>query len=387
MKKLAFILLCLCLTLFRASGQTSASKESQKARLEKEVAMIERQLKENSSRNADALGRLTLLQKKIGARQALVKESEKELAVINDSIKVRLDASMRLKARLDTMTLYFNRLVKNAYKNRDARVWYMHLLASENIGQATRRYGYLRTLSSRMNKQASDIKEAKAQLDADLEQLKQLRSKAKGIMDENVKVLAELKKEEAQAQALITQLGKQKKKYQNDLATKKKQVAALQRELEKTIGSTTKKSSKPVDVKLAGEFEANRGKLPWPCDGTLVGRFGKRKHPVYKTLELPFSNGVDIGVLKGTEVKAVFDGEVKRVIVMPGYGKCVLLQHGSYFTFYCKLGAVAVKAGEKIKTGQTLGTVDTVDGQTQVHFQLWKGTKPQDPEDWLRPLY
>lgn len=386
MKRLVCILLTLCLALSWASGQSTSSKESQKARLEKEVALIEKQLKENSSKNADALGRLTLLQKKISVRQSMVKESEKELSVINDSIKVRVDASMRLKARLDTMTLYFNKLVKNAYKNRDSRVWYMHLLASDNIGQATRRYGYLRTLSTRMNAQAADIKEAKALLDAELEQLKVLRSKAKAIMDENTKVLAELKKEESQAQALITQLGRQKKKYQNDLATKKKQVAALTKELEKTIASTTKKSSKPVDVKLAGEFEANRGNLPWPCDGTLVGRFGKRKHPVYTSLELPFSNGIDIGVLKGTEVKAVFNGEVKRVIVMPGYGKCVLVQHGSYFTFYCKLGAVSVKAGDKIKTGQVVGTVDTVDGQTQVHFQLWKGTKPQDPEDWLRSL-
>lgn len=386
MKKLLCISLMICLALFVALGQSNASKESQKARLEKEVAMIESQLKENSSKNADAVGRLTLLKKKISTRQALVKESEKELAVINDSIKVRVDASMRLKARLDTMTLYFNKLVKNAYKNRDARVWYMHLLASDNLGQATRRYGYLRTLSTRMNEQAADIKEAKALLDAELEQLKVLRSKAKVIMDENSKVLAELKKEESQAQTMIAQLSKQKKKYQNDLATKKKQVAALNKELEKAITSTTKKSSKPVDVKLAGEFEANKGKLPWPCDGTLVGRFGKRKHPVYTSLELPFSNGVDIGVLKGTEVKSVFNGEVKRVIVMPGYGKCVLVQHGSYFTFYCKLGAVAVKAGDKIKTGQVVGTVDTVDGQTQVHFQLWKGTKPQDPEDWLRAL-
>lgn len=386
MKKLFCISLMICLTFFVALGQSSASKESQKARLEKEVAMIESQLKENSSKNADAVGRLTLLKKKISTRQALVKESEKELAEINDSIKVRVDASMRLKARLDTMTLYFNKLVKNAYKNRDARVWYMHLLASDNLGQATRRYGYLRTLSTRMNEQAADIKEAKALLDAELEQLKVLRSKAKVIMDENSKVLAELKKEESQAQTMIAQLSKQKKKYQNDLATKKKQVAALNKELEKAITSTTKKSSKPVDVKLAGEFEANKGKLPWPCDGTLVGRFGKRKHPVYTSLELPFSNGVDIGVLKGTEVKSVFNGEVKRVIVMPGYGKCVLVQHGSYFTFYCKLGAVAVKAGDKIKTGQVVGTVDTVDGQTQVHFQLWKGTKPQDPEDWLRAL-
>ena len=99
---------------------------------------------------------------------------------------------------------------------------------------------------------------------------------------------------------------------------------------------------------------------------------------------MPFNNGVNVSVAKGTKIQAVFNGEVKRVIVMPGYNKCVLVQHGSYFTFYCKLASVSVKAGDKVKTGQTIGVVDTIDGQTQFHFQLWEGQKPQDPEKWLR---
>ena len=81
---------------------------------------------------------------------------------------------------------------------------------------------------------------------------------------------------------------------------------------------------------------------------------------------------------------SVFDGEVKRVIMMPGYNKCVLVQHGNYFSFYCKLGQVSVKAGDKVKTGQTIGQVDTIDGQAMLHFQIWKEKTPQNPEAWLR---
>lgn len=69
---------------------------------------------------------------------------------------------------------------------------------------------------------------------------------------------------------------------------------------------------------------------------------------------------------------------------MPGYNKCVLVQHGNYFSFYCKLGNVNVKVGDKVKTGDTIGTVDTLDGSTQLHFEIWKGTTPQNPETWLR---
>ena len=60
------------------------------------------------------------------------------------------------------------------------------------------------------------------------------------------------------------------------------------------------------------------------------------------------------------------------------------LLYGSYFSFYCKLKTVSVKAGDKVKTGQALGTVDTIAGESQLHFQIWKGTTPQNPELWLK---
>ena len=395
MKKALCILSILFIVSALCCGQDLTSKKSQKARLEKEITLIENQLKDNSSKNASALVQLDLLRKKTATRSALIKESEKEIGILNDSIRVKVTQISHLKARLDTMNFYYRRLVKNAYKNRDARIWYMYLLASDNFGQASRRYGYLRSLATQMKIQARKIQEAEKELDAELERLKSLRTEAKSLMDANVKELGKLKSEEAQTNKLVTQLGKQKKKYQNELASKKKQVNALNREIERLISSqiggsgnsgSAKKQSKPIDYKLAEEFEKNRGKLPWPCDGSVMGRFGKRTHPVYKSIEMPFSNGIDIAVAKGAPVNSVFNGEVKKIIVMPGYNKCVLVQHGSFFTFYCKLASVDVKAGDKIKTGQKIGTVDTIDGQTQVHFQLWEGNKPQDPEKWLRPL-
>jgi septal ring factor EnvC (AmiA/AmiB activator) len=69
---------------------------------------------------------------------------------------------------------------------------------------------------------------------------------------------------------------------------------------------------------------------------------------------------------------------------MPGYNQCVLLQHGGYFTFYCKLANVSVKAGDKVKTGQVIGLVDTISGETQLHFELWEGKTPRNPENWLK---
>ena len=46
----------------------------------------------------------------------------------------------------------------------------------------------------------------------------------------------------------------------------------------------------------------------------------------------------------------------------------------------------AVKPGDKVKTSQVLGTVDTIAGETVFHFEIWDDrTIPQNPEIWLRP--
>ena len=384
--KRIIVLLSVLLAASSVSAQDIDAQKEKKDRLEKEIAILESQLRDNASKSSNALTSLTLTQKKISARKKLLAQSERQVRVLNDSITSKQRQINAINARLDTMNLYYERLVRNAYKNRDARVWYMYILASDDIGQASRRFNYLRGLSSQMNVQARKIQQAREELEAEKARLSDLRKEARELRDARAEELKQLQKEEKQSKNLVNQLNKNKSTYQKQLNTKKRQVEALNREIERIIKSAIGGNKEAdVDYKLADEFSANKGKLPWPVDGPVVEHFGKHKHPVYTRVEMPFNNGVNIAVNPGTQAKAVFDGVVKQVIVMPGYNQCVLVQHGNYFTFYCKLASVAVKAGQKITTGQALGRIDTISGETQLHFQLWKERAPQDPEVWLRP--
>ena len=378
-----------------ALAQDVSAQNSRKARLEKEIQVLDSQLKANAKKSASALSSLTLTQKKIENRKALIRESEEEIAGMDRSIRAIQHRVDSLTSRLDTMTVYYNKLVKSAYKNRDARIWYMYILASDNIAQGLRRYSFLRNMSSEMNHQAENILESKSELERQTDSLALLRKNAANLRDSRMKELSSLKTDEASSQKLINTLKRDKSKYQKELDKKKAEVKALNREISRIIAEYSKQSSgksssgkssasKPVDVKLGKEFASNKGKLPWPAEGAVVERFGVQYHPVYKQLKLPDSDGISIALNDGDQVKAVFDGEVKKVIVMQGYNKCVLVQHGEWFTFYCKLDQVSVKAGDKVKTGQVLGTVGTLGGVTQLHFQLWSSKGPQDPLLWLR---
>ena len=376
-----------------ASAQDTRAQEEKKARLEREIAIIDKQLAENASQSSSMLTDLSLIRKKISNRKALVSESDRVIRQYFDSIYLAQKEINRLQARVDTLTAHYSKLVLSAYKNRDSRIWYMYMFASDNLGQAFRRFGYFRNLSTQMKNEAKSIRTMQDELALKQERLALLKKDAEAVKAERQKELDNLRKDESKADNVVKKLQKDRKKYQSQLASKKKEIDALNREIARLIAnamnkdgqkSSSKKPKAPVDMKLDAEFSKNKGKLPWPADGPVVSRFGKHYHPVYKNLELPPNNGVDIALAKGEHVKAVFDGVVSQVLVMPGYNQCVLVQHGNYFTLYCKMKNIAVKAGDKVKTGQLIGDIDTINGQTQLHFEVWKGKDPQNPETWLR---
>ena len=398
MRRFLPVVLGLLLMGAAVSAQDTRRQETRKAQLEKEIAAINRQLKDNARSSSRALTDLSLVRRKIAARQELIAESDREIQALNDSMLVRQREIDRLQARHDTLSLYYNRLVRSAYKNRDSRIWYMYILSSDNIGQAVRRFGYLKGLSRNMSEQAKHIQETAAALELEKERLAGLKADAQALRNQRQSDVDALRSEEGENASLVARLEKDRRKYQQDLQKKNREVEALNREIAEIIRKATAKpkssgnakksggktTSTAVNEKLSNSFAANKGRLPWPVEGSVIESYGQHYHPVYKNVKMPFNNGVTLAVARGAQVHAVFDGTVTQVVMIPGYNQCVLVQHGSYFTFYCKLKSVSVKAGDQVKTGQVLGTVDTISGEDQFHFQLWKERNPQNPENWLR---
>ena len=390
MKRLFTIIFSLFCFVASVSAQNVKASQDKKARLEREIAIIDKQIAANASKSSSKLSELELLRKKIENRKALLDEADSEIRTYDAMIskaKKQMDA---LQARVDTLSEHYSRLVMSAYKNRDTRLWYMYILSSDNIAQAFRRMSYFKNLSNQMNADARRLQQAKDELAEQKEAMDALRSNAQKVRQERASELNRLKAEESEANAVVRQLNRDKKKYQSQLASKKKEVEALNKELARLVAQSMKqqggKSSKsdPQAVKLSSEFAKNKGKLPWPAEGPVVDHFGQRFHPVYKNLKLPPKNGIEVALDKDTQVKSVFDGVVKQIMVQPGYNICVIIQHGNYFSFYCRLKSTTVKAGDKVSTGQTIGVVDTMNGQTRLHLEIWQGSQPQNPLNWLR---
>ena len=82
----------------------------------------------------------------------------------------------------------------SAYKNRDARVWYMYMLASDDLGQAMRRFGYFKNLSGEMKDEARRILQAREELEEEKEKLSKMKKEAEAVKAERVKELEKLRK-------------------------------------------------------------------------------------------------------------------------------------------------------------------------------------------------
>jgi len=118
----------------------------------------------------------------------------------------------------------------------------------------------------------------------------------------------------------------------------------------------------------------------WPVSGKVIGGFGVAGNGQRR-------NGINIAARKGTPVVSAEDGIVVYASDgIDGYGRMVLVRHAEgYITTYAHNTSLLVDVGDVVRRGQVIARVgDTGDvSQSQLHFELRRGTKPINPESVL----
>lgn len=385
---LTVLAILLCTSL---GAQSLQEKQQRRDRLEKDIAILRKQVSESSSRSDQAISTLGMIQAQKSSRQKLVSESDRAIAGLNTQISSLQKEIKTQQALLDTLQEHYSRLVLGAYKNRDVKIWYMYILSSENVSQAFRRFGYFKSLSVQIGDQAERIRQVQLVLNEKRSELVDLRSSEQNVRNERARELKRIQADEAQQKQLVSKLKRDTKAYQKSLKAKQDEMRVLNQQIDKMLrqagGSgggkgTQGKKKADIDYVLDKQFENNKGKLPWPVEGPVVEHYGAYQN---KELKLSlFNNGINIACEDGSPIKCVFDGTVSNIMMAPGYGQCILVQHGEYFTLYCKVKTAHVHQGDKVKTGQVIGEVATIMGKTQLYFLVWRKQKYLDPEKWLR---
>jgi len=150
----------------------------------------------------------------------------------------------------------------------------------------------------------------------------------------------------------------------------------------------TRKEPRPVVEEKTGDVSHAPIKFSPPVHHYRASRinsyFGVRRHPRYHTRE--FHQGIDISVGDGEEVLASAPGTVIFAGRQRGFGKVVIIDHGSRFcTVYAHLSVLHVTERVRVERGEVLGKVGKTGNATGIHlhFEIRKASKAQNPLDYL----
>ena len=414
--KIKTIAILLMITLAAAGcyGQTRNQLEKKKKKLNSEMQTTQKMIKQTEKSRKGAENKLLLTKQSIRQGQEYINLLNSEITVLDkdiDSIKtVKDDYTNKLEQLRREYTVNIKMLYRQSKRNSMTEI--MYIISADNLTQGIRRFRYLQQLSARRKAKAIEIgaiTDSLVSQETQLTENKLMKEQAMSEREEQQRRLEaqqisqnkqlnslkkkeiELKKKQKQQQAQINKLNQKiQAAIEAEIAAQKKKQ---EEEAKKAGNKTTTPSSgnnsytlSKEEKLIAGNFEANRGKLPRPVErGNITGHFGVHPHPYLDQVSVN-NKGIYIQSPSGTEARAVFEGVVTSVFMLQGANQSIIIRHGNYSTVYNNLSSVYVKKGDKVTARQKIGKIftDTENGnKTELYFLIYKDRQCLNPEAWL----
>ncbi len=448
-KKFSILFFILFLIGQVSFAQTREELQKRKQEIERELEDLSRQYAETQNNKKTSLKQLALIKKKINARQDLVNDINREVRQLDETIYLNERDIYRLKKELDTLKLKYAKSIVFAYKNRSSYEYLNFLFSAGSFNDAIKRMTYLKSYRQNRETQANTIAKSEQLLTEKVNTLSinkkerlstlQVQSKQLIVLQDDKKeqdqVVAQLKGKEKELSAQIKEREKQRQKVlvavnavirreieeakkrdeakrlkaledqkkaaaaaaakPNDVVAKNNTPSKLIKKANDNEPSTGMTSvakdrtyspleSTPEGMEMSLNFENNRGRLPWPVsNGIVTIDFGVTNMEGTKLAQK--SDGIEISVPIGTNVRCVADGEVVYAAEAAGE-LIVIVKHGKYFTGYKNLSTLSVSRDQSVKSGSILGKSGTsIDGEGAILFMIMNDKSVyQNPKSWLK---
>lgn len=417
MPKYFFILAFLICSASVWSQTPQEKLEQRKEQIQKEIRAQEDLLRSQDKKQKSLLTVIIQQREKIRLRESLIKTTEKQAKILKDEMYINQLQINKLNRDLKDLKEDYAAMIMKSYKSRSEQSRAMFLLSSESFLQAYKRAQYMKQYASFRKTQGEEIK-------VNTDKLLVLNTKLDNQKIEKQKLIVEqeqerivLQKEKEEQEVLAAAIKKDKKKIAQEIKSKQQESKEIDRKIDRLIKEAiaeanrkaaaerkkanpkttaaetraTENSSKIVltpEAKIISDnFKANKGRLPWPtATGQITQRYGDQPHPDLSYLSV-HSNGIEITTNKGSQARAVFDGEVYSILYVSPVQKAVMIQHGDFFTMYHNLSDVSVAKGEKVTRKQSLGTIrtSTETGRTILKFMITQNVTYTNPQAWLTP--
>lgn len=395
-----FVIIVLLVISDSIFAQSKEELQSKKLQLQEEIKYTSELIEKTKKNQSNSMDQLVKLNKKIEAREEIIRTIYQEVRLLDKRIEKNKEVIASLESDLQQLREEYAKMLYYTYKNRSSYNRLLFLFSSKDFNQAYKRLKYLQQYTSYRKRQAQLIVKTRETIDKKIASLESIRTEKQVLLSSLENEKQNYNREKTEQEGVLTTLKQKEKELLKDLRRKERTAEKLQRAIEEIIREEIRKareaaskagnSSKgfpmtPEAKQLSINFSANKGKLPWPVSqGIITSEYGTHPHPVLKQIQVK-NNGVDISTTTGALARAIFEGEVSKVLIIPGEGKSVLIRHGEYLSVYSYMSEVYVKAGDKVTTKQELGLLvgDNTNSKTAIHFELWKGMNTLNPSYWL----
>jgi septal ring factor EnvC (AmiA/AmiB activator) len=372
--------------------------KNNKKKIEAEIEYNSRLLEETKKNKKTTLDQLLILKNQIASRENLIQTINQQIEAAEEQIELNNQIIRELKHDLENLKAEYAKMIYYAYKNRSSFDRIMYIFAASDFNQAFKRLKYFQQYANYRKTQAELIINTQEDIRTTVSDLEEHKQEKTALLMSLKEERDRLSSTRQQQNSTYSSLNRKEKELVNTIREKEKAANKLQKEIEKIIAEEIRLASKksgttktgsfaltPAEVQLSTSFEDNKGGLPWPLEkGIISSTFGEHAHPVLKQVKTK-NNGIDILTDDNMKARAVFSGEVTRVMSIPNYNYVIMIRHGEYLSVYSNLSEVYVEKGQQISTKQEIGKIhtDLKEMKTELHFELWKGKSLLNPSNWL----
>jgi septal ring factor EnvC (AmiA/AmiB activator) len=360
--------------------------------IRQERQLLQQELDELQSRVRDASREAANIGRQRDASTSLLHELEFQSEVLHETMEETAASLAATQARLRSRTNDLNARLRTIYKRGRLHALRV-MLGAESFGDLLNRYKYLHMMTMYERMMIEEIGRLEQALVRQNESLRQTLAQIEGLRVEKEAEIAAFERIEAQHARALRQYEQERMRTAGtieQLTRDERQLATLIADMERRRLEGARRDDAAGRPTAPGAISTRSlGSLNWPVDGDVVYRFGPERKPSGIILR---HNGIGIAAQAGTPVRAVEAGIVELARPFEGSGPTVMLSHGGgYYTLYMYLSSIAVRAGDEVSIGQTIGAVggaQTPEGP-RLEFQVWAplqggSPRPVDPLDWLR---
>ena len=389
------------LSLTILSGDEKSSKEIQRdidsrksdlQSLRNEIKDIEERL---HLKNKDAISSTEILldlENKISLTEKLIRSLNKEERYISELIQKTEQQIWEMEALLSKLKNQLAQRLQYLYVHGRPTILETVLLA-EDWNNAIYRIKYLDLLAVHEKKLRKQMKQTLVELADEKEKLIIERNRKTSLLNEKKREGSNLEQDKKERKKILSIIKRDKGKLEKSRSAKSQMIAEMEALIKKLY--TDKDAMKKREEELAriraeqnrattGNFAKMKGRLAWPVQGRVIGKFGTTRNP--DTGVVTENVGVDIRVINGTIVKSVLDGVVSTITYIRGHGNIIIIDHGGGFsTVYAQIDNITVHENEYVQMGNPIASVEIPEGNTsaKLHFEVWGNQKKLNPEHWL----